>query len=94
MDGKTIVVAVKSLTSADLEGEVVVLDMESGQYYGLNEVGARILELVQEPQSVEAIVEALSKEYDVEKSRLEQDVVGFLQDMESHRIIEVHETAA
>lgn len=84
----TVVVA-QGLTAADLGGEAVVLDPNSGRYYGLNELGARIFELARKPRSVERIIATLLQEYNVEAEKLKGDLLAFLQEMEQRQLIEV-----
>ncbi|MEM8598313.1 MAG: PqqD family peptide modification chaperone [Bacteroidota bacterium] len=79
----------QGLTAADLGGEAVVLDPNSGRYYGLNELGARIFDLARKPRSVEWIMEALLQEYDVEERKLKEDLLAFLHEMEQRQLIEV-----
>ena len=67
----------------------MILDPASGRYFGLNEVAARILELVREPQSVANIEEALALEYDVSRERLREDINGFLSTLASRGLIQV-----
>ena len=50
----SIVVASPDQVSSDLAGEIVMLNLASGTYYGLDEVGARIWNLVQQPTPVSA----------------------------------------
>ena len=52
VSGRSIVVASQEQVSCDLAEEVAILDVTSGIYYGLNTVGARIWQLVQEPRMV------------------------------------------
>lgn len=84
----TVIVA-PGLTAAHLGDEAVLLDANSGRYYGLNELGARIFELAKSATSVEAIRDALLQEYKVEADRLEADLVAFLQEMEDRELIHV-----
>lgn len=80
------------LTMADLEGEKVVLNLESGQYFGLNEVASRILEIVEEdPATIGQVVDRLLEEYDVERDVLKQDVIRFVREMKAHQLIGVDE---
>ncbi len=85
------VVAAPGLTAADLGGEAVVLDPNSGRYYGLNELGARIFDLARKPRAVGHIKEVLLQEYDVAESKLKDDLLAFLHDMEQRRLIEVRD---
>ena len=82
------VVVVPGLTAADLGGEAVVLDPNSGRYYGLNELGARIFELARKPRTVERIMSTLLQEYDVEEEKLKGDLLAFLHQMEQRQLIE------
>ena len=88
------IAVVPGLTAADLGGEAVVLDPNSGRYYGLNELGARIFDLTRKPRSVERIMEALLQEYDVEAEKLKEDLLAFLHEMEQRQLIEVTDGAA
>lgn len=83
------VAAVPGLTAADLGGEAVVLDPNSGRYYGLNELGARIFDLARKPRSVGHIKDMLLQEYDVEEGKLRDDLLAFLHEMEQRQLIEV-----
>lgn len=76
---------------ATLEDEVVVLDVERGRYYGLNELGARIFQAVQNegPVSVEDVLTRIEKEYAVESDQLLRDVSDFLSAMQGHGLLEV-----
>ena len=85
----SIVSAVGGQLSADLEGEVVVLHLESGIYYGLSAVGARIWELIQEPTSVGDVRDALLEEYDVESQQCEREVLDLLSSLQAHQLIEM-----
>lgn len=77
----TTVTATPDLAVVELDGEAVVLSPSTGTYYGLNEVGARALELAREPATTAAIVAALLEEYDVPQPVLHADVLAFLSDM-------------
>lgn len=83
------VVAVDHQTSTEVGGERVILDLNKGVYYGLNAVGARIWGLIEEPQTVDAVIEALLEEYDVSRERCREDVFKLLHDLDEQDLIEV-----
>ena len=85
----TVVVMADHLTSVQVDGERVLLDLEEGIYYGLNPVGARIWEEIQEPTSVEKITAAITAEYDVGSEKCLEDVISLLQDLEENGLIEI-----
>lgn len=72
--------------------ELVILNLRDGVYYGLEDVGARIWKLVQEPVSVLAIRETLVSEYDVEPTRGERDIRALLEQLVAHGLVEIRET--
>lgn len=60
----------------------------TASYYGLNRVGARIWELVQDPRSIGAIRDAIVAEYEVEPDRCERDVLELLGRLSEAGLIE------
>lgn len=85
----SVVVASKRQVSSDLGGEAAILDLEGGVYYGLDEVGARIWEMIQEPRPASEVRDALLEEYDVEPERCERDLLALLERLAEGRLIEV-----
>ena len=81
--------AAKDQVSSDLGGEVAILDLKAGVYYGLDAVGARIWSLIQEPRTVNEIRDILLEEYEVEPERCERDLLVLLQRLADEGIIEV-----
>lgn len=86
---ESIIHASEHLSVADLGGEAVVLDVNEGRYYGLNEVGARIIDLVRQPRKVEELVGLVGQEYEAHPEELERDVVQFLEELMAHALIRV-----
>ena len=58
----------------EIGGEGVIIDLASSSYFGLDEVGARLWQLLQADPSLQAACEILLSEYAVESTQLEQDV--------------------
>jgi len=85
----TVVVAVQEqVVSADLEDEVVILNLKDGVYYGLNPVGARIWNLLQQPRTVGEIRDIILQEYETSPQRCEEDLRRLLQEMDGRGLIE------
>lgn len=83
------VVVSKDQVSCDLAGEVAILDLKSGVYYGLDPVGARIWSLIQAPTTFAEIRDTLLDCYDVEKARLESDIRDLLDELAEQGLVEV-----
>jgi hypothetical protein len=92
-DSATVVVADDLLASA-FGAELVILSLKDGVYYGLEDVGARIWNLLQRPTTVGAIRDALIAEYDVEPGQCGRDLRSLLQDRAARSLIEVRESDA
>ncbi|MCR4318908.1 MAG: lasso peptide biosynthesis PqqD family chaperone [Candidatus Brocadiaceae bacterium] len=75
--------------STDLGGEVVILGLQSQEYFGLEDVGVRIWEIIQEPKTVKEILDTLLNDYDVEPKRCESDLLAVLQEMTDEGLIEI-----
>jgi hypothetical protein len=83
------IVAAKDQVSSDLGGEVAILHLKSGVYYGLDGVGARIWDLTQEPRTVEEVRDVILSEYDVEPNHCQSDLITLLQRLADEGLIEV-----
>ena len=91
---RSVVVAAKSQLTCDLSGEAAILHVDSGQYYGLDAVGARIWALVQQPRSVRALCDAILDEYEVEPERCQRDVVELLERLAGAGLVEICDAAS
>jgi len=60
--------------SQEVSGETVLLDLESENYFGLDEVGTRIWQLIKETSDLQAIYNTLLEEYEVSEERLQTDL--------------------
>ena len=68
-------------------GTVVLLDLDGGQYYSLDEVSARVWEMCDGEHAVGGIVEAISAEYDAPVETIEEDVLAFLEEMLDEKLL-------
>ena len=73
-----------------MDGEIIALNLKSGQYYTLNEVGTRMWTLLAELDSVESTVAAVVSEYDVTQEQVEQDLANLLEALAVNGLIEVN----
>lgn len=90
----SIIVAAKEQISSDLGGEAIILNLKTGVYHGLDAVGARIWNLLQEPRTVDDIRDTLLEEYEVEAERCECDLLALLQQLADSELIEVTNATA
>ena len=89
----SVVAATKEQVASDLAGEVILLSLQTGQYYGLDQVGARIWELVQRPTRVADIRDAIVREYQVGLEQCEHDVLDLVRELVTEGLIEVKDAS-
>jgi hypothetical protein len=58
----------------EIEGELVLLDLDAGSYYALDEVGARCWELILEHDDLDGVVAAMLAEFEVDEATLRADL--------------------
>jgi Coenzyme PQQ synthesis protein D (PqqD) len=75
--------------SCDLAGELAVVNLRSGVYYGLDPMGTHIWKLLQEPLTFTALCDSLIQDYDVDGSRLESDMRAFLNELADQGLVEI-----
>lgn len=77
----TEVVAADDCLSTTVDGESVILHMDSDKYYGFNEVGTYVWESIQEPQTIGVVCQDVTEEYDVEYDQCRADVEDLIRDL-------------
>ena len=81
------------VVSRTVAGEVLILDMASGTYHGLDPVGSRIWELIEERRTVGAILTAMVAEFDVDSNRARFDLHRLLGEMAGKGLVRLGHAA-
>ena len=79
--------------SQEVSGETVLLDLQSENYFGLDEVGTRIWQLIKETNDLQVIFETLLGEYDVSEERLRQDLDALLGEISGLGLVRLEQRA-
>jgi len=64
-----------------IDGEVVMLSIENGEYYGLDSVGSRIWELLEKEIQFEKLIDVLTEEYDVSREQCQKETLEYLEEL-------------
>ena len=78
MTDTTILSRREGLMTADMNGSAVMMDIMTGKYYNLGQVGGRIWEILEEPMTIAVLVQKLTDEYDVSAETCRTDILPFL----------------
>ena len=86
---ETVFRKVGQLLESDVDEEIVALDVDKGECYGLNAVGSRVWRLLDSPKSLRDICSALQEEYEVEPDVCESEVTRLLSDLRSEGLVDI-----
>lgn len=78
------------IDDTDLDGEKVMMNLDKGQYFMMNEVGSRIWEMISEPINVRDIINTLRDEYEVDGETCMDTVIEFLGRLDNADLISIN----
>jgi len=81
------VVALPDVLANTIDGETVFLNLKSECYFGLDEVGTRMWQVLTSSGSVQAAYESLLEEYEVEEDRLRRDLDDLIEQLVGHELV-------
>lgn len=84
-----VVCASASQVSSRVGDEVAILDLDHSVYYGLDPVGARIWELLQEPRALQAVLATVLDEFEVDEATARQDLLALVDELLEKQLLEL-----
>jgi hypothetical protein len=87
----TIISRIEEIVASDIDGETVMMSIENGKYYGLDDIGSRIWELIEKPIRVSDLIDTLLGRYEVDRKTCERDVLKFLNELNEDEIVQVND---
>ena len=76
------------VVAREVGGEMVLLDLASGQYFGLDTVGGRFWELLSDrPHTLAELCDAIEAEFDAPRDRIEADMMALAKQMRDQELI-------
>lgn len=73
----------------ELDGEAVILHLESGMYYGLDPVGTRLWQLIDSHHELRPVYDAALEEFDVDPATLQKDLLQLVSDLATRQLVVV-----
>ncbi|RTZ91207.1 MAG: PqqD family protein [Deltaproteobacteria bacterium] len=76
----------ETVLAREIDDEMVLLDMNTENYFGLDTVASDIWRLLQEGKTLQETYDALLETYDVDPEQLRQDLKGFVESLIAHKL--------
>ena len=73
--------------SSDLGDEMVMMNLENGNYIGLNDVGRDIWEHIDGQASIAEMITKIVEEYDVSEEECAKDILEYLNEMHTKGLV-------
>jgi Coenzyme PQQ synthesis protein D (PqqD) len=83
------VIMPREVLISSVEDEAVLLNLNSERYFGLDDVGTRMLLALTRADSIQGAYEALLDEYDVDAEQLRKDLTDLLDKLIEQNLVEV-----
>ena len=83
-------IAAESVVARKVGDDLVLLDLESGQYFGLDNVGCKVWNLIEsQPHSLYDIVGIIYSEYDASREQIESDLIELADALAEKKLVVV-----
>jgi len=73
----------------EVQGEAVLLQLDSGEYFGLDAIATRMWQLIVEKGELNGVAEVMSEEFDVDPSVLSRDINDVVEELVAKRLLEL-----
>lgn len=77
----------KSVRETFNQDGAVLLDIRQGLCFSMNPVGARIWEMLKRECPVSEIVDTLELEFQVSRTQIEPDILGFIENLKERNLV-------
>ena len=88
---ETTISQIEEIVTSDIAGETVMMSLENGKHYGLDDIGNRIWEIFEKPIKVSDLIDMLIERFDVDRKACETDALIFINEFNEDRILQVRE---
>ena len=75
------------LVSSEIDNERIMMNIKTGEYYGLDAIGNRIWTLLEKPIKISSLIEILVAEFNVSANQCESDTMEFLNLLSEKKLI-------
>lgn len=79
------------LLSADIDGETVIMSVETGRYHSLDMIGGDIWSRLEQQTTAATLAESLARDYDAPRDTIERDILALLTVMSMQGLLIIEE---
>jgi hypothetical protein len=90
----TVVCATSNQVSSRVGDEIVILDLDTCLYYSLDPVGARIFELLERPTRLDAVVDTMVAEFEIDAPTAGTDLLALVDTLVAQKLVEARPSGA
>lgn len=76
-----------AVLTAEVDGEIVMMSIEKGRYFGLDDIGSQVWNLIDTPCTFGELVDRLLAQYDADRDAIAGDVRGLLLSMAERDVV-------
>jgi hypothetical protein len=87
IDDATTLARPGNLVASEIDGEMVILNVDSGHFFQLNQVGSRIWEALETPVTTGALCRAMEDRFEVDEATCRSDLVEFIGLLSQHGLV-------
>ncbi len=81
----------ENIFAQEVDGEMMLMDMQSEEYFGLDTVGASFWQAIKEEKTLKKALEYLLDLYDTEESVLKKDLIEFAEKLKTNGLASIAE---
>lgn len=86
-NGGDVITRSGDLLTTEVDGELLAMSIENGACYGLNSIGSRIWQLVEQPRTIDNLCAQLVEEFEVDAETCRTEVLALLADLRTEKLI-------
>jgi Coenzyme PQQ synthesis protein D (PqqD) len=83
----TVISRSPAVLAAEVDGEIVMMSIEQGRYFGLDDIGSAIWKRIEQPCSFATLIDALAADYDADRGTIAADVTALLTRMAEQDVV-------
>jgi len=76
-----------SVVTREIGGEMVLMDLESGTYFGLDAIGGRAWKALEDGLTIKELCEQIENEFEVSPEQIREDMLALARNLLEHKLV-------